>query len=192
MKLFWMLSILIIIVVEISSAGCTSLITQSTSANQTIDGITIPTTTGSPTPSEVRQIAAAAYVYGYPLVLGVPYSGENNYLLHFARNSTPPVNGFWSVTLYDSEGHFVPNPLNQFAITSHSGNLRYNIDGSLDIYIQNASPGADKESNWLPAPSGGFMLFAPVLAAGIRTERLLGTASRSNSWSRHHNDQCDV
>jgi hypothetical protein len=100
----------------------------------------------------------ALYWWGFTNATGVPYSGANNYVLHFANNSTPPVNGFWSVTLYDSEGHFVPNPLNQYAITSHSGNPKYNPDGSLDIYIQNASPGAAKESNWLPAPSGGFTL----------------------------------
>ncbi len=68
MKPFWMLSILVIIVIALSSAGCTSPTTQNASANQTIDGITLPTTTGSPTPAEARQIAAAAYVYGYPLV----------------------------------------------------------------------------------------------------------------------------
>jgi hypothetical protein len=100
----------------------------------------------------------ALYWWSFTNATGIPYTGENNYVLHFAGNSTPPVKGFWSVTLYDSEGHYVPNPLSQFAITSHSGNPRYNTDGSLDIYVQKASPGADKESNWLPAPSGGFML----------------------------------
>lgn len=100
----------------------------------------------------------ALYWWSFTNATGAPNSGKNNYVLHFASNSTPPVKAFWSVTLYDSVGYFVPNPLNQFAITSHSGNPRYNTDGSLDIYVQKASPGADKESNWLPAPSGGFML----------------------------------
>jgi hypothetical protein len=89
---------------------------------------------------------------------GAPYSGASNYVLHFANNSTPPVNAFWSVTLYDSQAYFVPNPTNRYAITSHIGNLTYNPDGSLDIYVQNASPGGNKESNWLPAPSGAFQL----------------------------------
>jgi hypothetical protein len=100
----------------------------------------------------------ALYWWSFTNATGAPNSGKNNYVLHFASKSTPPVNAFWSVTLYDSFGHFVPNPLSQFAITSHSGNPRYNTDGSLDIYVQKASPGADKESNWLPAPSGEFML----------------------------------
>jgi hypothetical protein len=89
---------------------------------------------------------------------GVPYSGANNYVLHFASNSTPPVNALWSVTMYDSQGYPVPNPLNRSTIAPHLGNLTYNPDGSLDIYIQHASPGASKESNWLPAPSGAFQI----------------------------------
>ena len=89
----------------------------------------------------------------------VPYSGANNYVLHFANNSTPPVNALWSLTMYDSQGYPVPNPLNRSTIAPHLGNLTYNPDGSLDIYIQNASPGPNKESNWLPAPSGPFEIW---------------------------------
>jgi hypothetical protein len=77
-------------------------------------------------------------------------------VLHFDCNGTPPVNAFWSITLYDSNGRPVPNPINRYEISPHTGNLTYNPDGSLDIYIQNASPGAIKESNWLPAPSDEF------------------------------------
>jgi hypothetical protein len=89
---------------------------------------------------------------------GVPYSGANNYVLHFANNSTPPVNAFWSVTMWDSQGYSIPNPINRYTISPNLGTLTYNPDGSLDIYIQNASPGVDKEFNWLPAPSGAFEL----------------------------------
>jgi hypothetical protein len=90
---------------------------------------------------------------------GVPYSGANNYVLHFANNSTPPVNALWSLTMYDSQGYPVPNPLNRSTIAPHLGNLTYNPDGSLDIYIQHTSPGPNKESNWLPAPSGPFEIW---------------------------------
>ena len=90
---------------------------------------------------------------------GVPYSGANNYVLHFANNSTPPVNALWSLTMYDTQGYPVPNPLNRSTIAPHLGNLTYNPDGSLDIYIQHASPGPNKESNWLPAPSGPFEIW---------------------------------
>ena len=70
MKPYWMLCIIAITIVVISGAGCTTQTTQNaTSANQTIGGITIPTATGPPTPAEAQQIAAAAYVYGYPLII---------------------------------------------------------------------------------------------------------------------------
>ena len=97
----------------------------------------------------------------YPLNLadetGKPLDGANAYVLHFEKNATPPVNAFWSVTLYDAEGFQIANSLNRFAVSSWMP-FRYNPDGSLDLYFQNASPGADKEANWLPAPQGGFNL----------------------------------
>jgi DNA sulfur modification protein DndE len=100
----------------------------------------------------------ALYPISNTTATGIPYSGANNYVLHFANNGTPPVNAFWSVTLYDSQGYVIPNPINRYTIAPHLGNVTYNPDGSLDIYIQNASPGDNKESNWLPAPSGAFQL----------------------------------
>jgi hypothetical protein len=78
-------------------------------------------------------------------------NGNNSYLLHFNKSELPPANAFWSVTMYDAQGFQVANKLNRFAIGDRD-NLTYNIDGSLDIYIQHDSPGLDKESNWLPAP----------------------------------------
>ena len=100
----------------------------------------------------------ALYPISNTTTAGVPYSGANNYVLHFANNSTPPVNAFWSVTLYDNQGYVIPNPLNRYTIAPHLSNVTYNPDGSLDIYVQHASPGANKESNWLPAASGAFQL----------------------------------
>jgi hypothetical protein len=97
----------------------------------------------------------------YPLNLGDetgrPLDGANKYTLHFDKASLPPVNAFWSVTLYDSEGFQVPNTLNRFAVSSWMP-FKYNADGSLDLYFQNESPGKDKEANWLPAPKGAFNL----------------------------------
>ncbi len=89
---------------------------------------------------------------------GAAYTGTHKYIMHFEKNSTPPVNAFWSLTMYNDRKFFVDNPLNRCAISPHLSPLKYNADGSLDIYIQNASPGQDKESNWLPAPSNGFYL----------------------------------
>ncbi len=97
----------------------------------------------------------------YPMNLvddgGRPLDGANKYVLHFEKGAAPPVDAFWSVTLYDSEGFQVANPLNRFAISSWMP-LKYNSDGSLDLYFQHASPGASKQANWLPAPTGTFNL----------------------------------
>ena len=86
-----------------------------------------------------------------------PYSGANKYVLHFAKGRTPPVDAFWSLTMYNGQYFFVDNPLNKYTVSPRN-NLKYNDDGSLDIYIQNESPGKDKEANWLPAPEGKFVL----------------------------------
>ena len=97
----------------------------------------------------------------YPINLadetGKPLDGGSAYVLHFDKGATPPVNAFWSVTLYDAQGYQVANSLNRFAVSSWMP-FKTNPDGSLDLYFQNASPGADKEANWLPAPKGPFNL----------------------------------
>jgi hypothetical protein len=88
---------------------------------------------------------------------GKKYSGANRYVLHFEKGQTPPADAFWSLTMYDAEYFFVDNPLNKYTVSPRN-DLKYNPDGSLDLYIQNESPGKDKEANWLPAPKGEFVL----------------------------------
>ncbi|MFO0865094.1 MAG: DUF1254 domain-containing protein [Gemmataceae bacterium] len=88
---------------------------------------------------------------------GKPYSGEKKYVVHFPKGQTPPVDAFWSITMYNDAYFFVDNPLNRYTVSPRN-DLQYNADGSLDLYIQNESPGKDKESNWLPAPRGRFIL----------------------------------
>ncbi len=88
---------------------------------------------------------------------GKPYSGANKYVIHFAKGQTPPVKGFWSITMYNQDYFFVANPLNRYTVSSRF-DFQYNKDGSLDLYIQNESPGKEREPNWLPAPSGRFIL----------------------------------
>jgi len=85
------------------------------------------------------------------------YSGANNYVMHFNKDELPPVDGFWSLTMYDAGYFFVPNPLNRYTLSQRS-KFKPNADGSIDLYIQNASPGKDKEQNWLPAPKDKFIL----------------------------------
>jgi hypothetical protein len=88
---------------------------------------------------------------------GKPYSGANKYVLHFPKGQTPPAQAFWSLTMYNGDYFFVDNPLNKYTVSPRN-NLKTNDDGSLDIYIQNESPGKDKEANWLPAPKDKFIL----------------------------------
>jgi hypothetical protein len=97
----------------------------------------------------------------YPLNLadseGKPLDGTSKYTMRFDKSSLPPVNAFWSITLYDEAGFQVGNVLERFAVSSWMPFV-YNGDGSLDLYFQNESPGKDKEANWLPAPKGPFNL----------------------------------
>jgi hypothetical protein len=90
---------------------------------------------------------------------GKPLNGANNnkYVMHFAKGETPPVNAFWSLTMYDTRYFFVANPLNKYTVSPRNA-LKYNPDGSLDVYAQNQSPGADWEPNWLPASDDKFIL----------------------------------
>lgn len=88
---------------------------------------------------------------------GKQLNGANHYILHFAKGKLPPVDGFWSLTMYNDQYFFVANPLNRYSI-SERNHLKTNKDGSVSLYIQTESPGKDKESNWLPAPQGDFNL----------------------------------
>lgn len=100
----------------------------------------------------------AVYPYTEVDSAGQKLTGANKYTLTFAKGATPPVNGFWSITMYqiDQGWWFVPNPLNKFTVSPRN-NPKYNADGSLTLYFQNESPGKDKEANWLPAPKGDFI-----------------------------------
>lgn len=90
---------------------------------------------------------------------GTALDGNHLYELTFANGELPPVNAFWSLTLYN-EGHlFHPNDLNRFSLGTKNKTLKYNDDGSLPLYAGAQSPGKDKESNWLPAPQGSFSLY---------------------------------
>jgi hypothetical protein len=111
----------------------------------------------------------------YPLNLGDeagrPLDGAAKYTIHFEKGATPPVNAFWSITLYDHDGFQIANTLNRLAVSSWMP-FRYNADGSLNLYFQNESPGKDKEANWLPAPKGAFNLTMRLY--GPKSEALTG------------------
>ncbi len=119
-----------------------------------------------------RAAAAKGGIYGnnaveamYPLTKtladGEVLDGsKHNYTLTFPAGQFPPVNAFWSVTMYDGKTQLlIENPINRYLINSPMlPGMKKNADGSLTLYIQNKSPGADKESNWLPAPDGPIYL----------------------------------
>jgi hypothetical protein len=89
---------------------------------------------------------------------GDDYDGANQkYVMRFEKGGMPPVGAFWSVTMYDTDFFFVPNPLGRYALSQRDSFVA-NPDGSVDIYIQAESPGAEQEPNWLPAPKGKFAL----------------------------------
>jgi len=109
----------------------------------------------------------------YPTALadadGQPFSSDRHYRIHFDKDRIPPVRAFWSLTMYNDHQLFAENPINRYAIGDRDP-LHFNPDGSLDLYIQRESPGAEKETNWLPAPASGsfsmnLRLYWPKLEA---------------------------
>jgi hypothetical protein len=119
-----------------------------------------------------RMAGAVLGIYGnssteamYPVLStdsdGAPLNGAHDYTLRFAPGQLPPVNAFWSVTMYKlPESLLVDNPINRYLINSPMlPNLVKDPDGGLTIYIQNSSPGPEKEPNWLPSPAGPFTLY---------------------------------
>ena len=120
----------------------------------------------------LRAAAAQAGIYGnspeeamYPFTrkdsTGRALDGsKSNYTITFPADQLPPVNAFWSVTMYDGKTQFlIKNPINRYLINSPMlPGMQKNADGSLTLYIQNKSPGADREANWLPAPDGPIYL----------------------------------
>jgi len=99
------------------------------------------------------------YMYTDNDVTGKALNGKSLYQVTFAKGKLPPVNAFWSLTLYN-EGHiFHPNHLNRYSLGTKNKTLKYNDDGSLTLYAGAKSPGKDKESNWIPAPEDNFSLY---------------------------------
>ena len=99
---------------------------------------------------------------------GQRLNGAKRYTVTFNKDETPPVDGFWSLTLYDAQHFFVPNALKRYSLGTKNKNLKVESDGSLILYVQADSPGPDKEANWLPAPKDAdFSLY--LRAYGPRT-----------------------
>ncbi|QBR01508.1 DUF1254 domain-containing protein [Paraburkholderia pallida] len=99
------------------------------------------------------------YIYTDVDADGGQLTGSNSYEIVFAKGEEPPVNGFWSLTLYNDKHLFNPNDLKRYSLGTKNKDLKRNADGSLTLYAGSKSPGSDKESNWLPAPDGTFSLY---------------------------------
>lgn len=99
----------------------------------------------------------AVYPFSFKDADGKEYNGgKHKYVVHFEKGQLPPVNGFWSITMYDKDFFFIPNPINRYNL-SQRDTLLVNPDGSIDMYLQADSPGKEKEANWLPTGNGKFL-----------------------------------
>lgn len=143
----------------------------------------------------LRAAAAKGGIYGndaveavYPMTrtdsAGQPLDGsQHKYSLTFAPGQLPPVNAFWSVTMYDGKSQLlIENPLNRYLINSPMlPSMQKNADGSLTLYIQKDSPGADKQANWLPAPNGPIYLVMRLYWPKTEAPSILPAGA--GSWS---------
>jgi len=100
----------------------------------------------------------AMFYHGFFDHNGRKLHGSNRYRLHFNPKELPPVDAFWSVTLYSSDGYLVDNPMNRYALSDRNPDLSFNKDGSLDLYVQHDKPDNDMITNWIPAPNDEFTL----------------------------------
>jgi len=121
----------------------------------------------------------------YPLTQtdgnGQRLNGANRYILHFENGKMPPVNGFWSLTMYNAEYFFVENLLNRYTL-SERNKFNFNPDGSVDIYLQHEPPIKNLQPNWLPAPEGDFALVLRII--GPRKRCSMGVGSRRECFLR--------
>jgi hypothetical protein len=118
-------------------------------------------------------------------------SGAHDYIMHFPAGGLPANQAFWSLTMGDAKNRFVANPIHRYSVSDRSG-LVPNADGSVDIYIQKTAP-AGHESNWLPAPSGRFILWLRVYmpdAAVLGGRYNVPPVVEVKSWSMHTGSIC--
>jgi hypothetical protein len=115
-------------------------------------------------PGPVNLSQEAMYWWTNSDGAGHALSGAHDYVMHFPPGGLPPNKAFFSITMGDAGNHFVANPLNRYSVSDRTG-LAQNPDGSVDVFIQKAAP-AGHESNWLPAPSGNFILWLRVYIPG--------------------------
>jgi uncharacterized protein (TIGR03000 family) len=152
-----------------TSVGLEEIVAHFKKAGKSANGWVFPMPTGQYGTDYLQRATIAYFGLGanrpkdavYPVSQttadGKAYHGANRYTMTFPKGQLPPVNAFWSLTMYNPEFFFVDNPLNRYTLSTRD-KLKENPDGSITLYLQNESPGKDLESNWLPAPKGRFVL----------------------------------
>ncbi len=142
---------------------------KSSGAGKTLNGWLIPGVCGEYGTDYRARAYVSAIGWGcnlpedavYPMAktddTGNPLTGTNTYVMHFKKTEMPPVEGFWSITMYDKQYYFYPNSLDKLTV-SQRNKLKYNADGSLDLYFSHMQPPGVEEANWLPAPAENFIL----------------------------------
>jgi hypothetical protein len=141
---------------------------EQTKGNKVVNGWLLTSGTGNYGTRYLWRAGVSAFGWGanldkdaiYPSTKdsdGAPLVGANTYIIHFAKGETPPVDGFWSITMYDSSYYFYPNALNKLTESMRDHPV-LNTDGSLDLYFSHDKPANAPQANWLPAPSDQFIL----------------------------------
>ena len=167
-------------------------------AGKVINGWVVPGAAGIYGTNYVARAYIAAY--GWPANLpqdadypnrkvdsaGSLLVGTNTYKLHFAKGETPPVNGFWSITMYDDQYFFYPNPLNKLT-ESMRDHPKFNADGSMDVYFSHTQPTGVPVSNWLPAPTANFILMMRLYWPKENPPSILPPAIRHGSRRKYKN-----
>lgn len=110
----------------------------------------------------VNQPQETSYFYQEYDGHGERLHGNHAYTLTFPKDGLPPARGFWSLTLYDNDHFFVPNPLKRYSLGTKNKGLQFQQDGSLTLSIQATAPEEEKHANWLPAPQDTFELYLRV------------------------------
>jgi hypothetical protein len=98
----------------------------------------------------------AVYLVNLTDNLGEPLIGARKYEITFSKGYEPPVDAFWSMTIYGTDYNLIPNQINRYSIGDHTPDVKKNVDGGITFYFQNESPGPDKEPNWLPTGNGAW------------------------------------
>lgn len=107
----------------------------------------------------VNKSNETKYIYQDRDDSGARLDGNNRYTVRFEKGELPPVKGFWSLTLYNTQHFFAPNEFHRYSLGTKNKNLKFDADGALTIYVQSSPPEESNKNNWLPAPKDAFSLY---------------------------------